>query len=273
MNGLRLVMSFMRRSCWKHGILSSNVLARAMKRPMFSTRQSLLCLWCSSSNRWVYTDCYFVRIKHIVNYLQSDPRFVNTLKQILKTPDRGGLTSNVKLFVIWSLKPNWGVAHRTLFIVTMSKNRTTEWEAKKERFVCARSGARGWQKLLLFLISYTRCIEALTRAGTYDKVLLQRAISMFEVSTYGIYDINETQQTTRTSCFIPTTLVYARRKSPRLVKGELVLNSFSFKSLICLKAWQCGSGFHVSRQVNICCKRHSLTTVFTQPRYSDFSSI
>lgn len=27
---------------------------------------------------------------------QSDPRFVNTLKQILKTPERGGLTSNVR---------------------------------------------------------------------------------------------------------------------------------------------------------------------------------
>jgi len=28
----------------------------------------------------------------------SDPRFVSTLKQILKTPARGGLTSNVRLF-------------------------------------------------------------------------------------------------------------------------------------------------------------------------------
>ena len=33
--------------------------------------------------------------KHCINHLQSDPRFVSTLKQILKTPDRGGLTSNV----------------------------------------------------------------------------------------------------------------------------------------------------------------------------------
>jgi GH15 family glucan-1,4-alpha-glucosidase len=31
----------------------------------------------------------------IFRYLQSDPRFVSTLKQILRTPDRGGLTSNV----------------------------------------------------------------------------------------------------------------------------------------------------------------------------------
>ena len=68
----------------------------------------------------------------------------------------------------------------------MSKNRTTEWEAKKEHFVCARSGARGLSTVSLFLISSTRCIEALTRAGTYDKALLQQAISMFEVSTYGI---------------------------------------------------------------------------------------
>ena len=29
---------------------------------------------------------------------QSDPRFLSTLKQVLKSPERGGLTSNVREF-------------------------------------------------------------------------------------------------------------------------------------------------------------------------------
>ena len=40
---------------------------------------------------------------------QSDPRFLSTLKQVLKTPERGGLTSNVSLpllhFILLSLPP------------------------------------------------------------------------------------------------------------------------------------------------------------------------
>jgi GH15 family glucan-1,4-alpha-glucosidase len=35
------------------------------------------------------------RIEYSINHHQSDPRFVTTLRHILKTPDRGGLTSNV----------------------------------------------------------------------------------------------------------------------------------------------------------------------------------
>ena len=32
---------------------------------------------------------------------QSDPRFLGTLKQVLKTPEKGGLTSNVRLFTLF----------------------------------------------------------------------------------------------------------------------------------------------------------------------------
>ena len=34
----------------------------------------------------------------IANSPQSDPRFLGTLKQVLKTPEKGGLTSNVRWF-------------------------------------------------------------------------------------------------------------------------------------------------------------------------------
>ena len=34
---------------------------------------------------------------------QSDPRFISTLKQILKTPEKGGLTSNVRFFFFFFL--------------------------------------------------------------------------------------------------------------------------------------------------------------------------
>ncbi|KAF5370438.1 hypothetical protein D9615_009716 [Tricholomella constricta] len=76
----------------------------------------------------------------------SDPRFVSTLKQILKTPERGGLTSNNLVYQYDVRKSDDGVG-----------------------------GEEG-------TISSTfdgRCVEALTRAGEYDKPLLPRAVSMF----------------------------------------------------------------------------------------------
>lgn len=33
-----------------------------------------------------------------VSYHQSDPRFLSTLNRVLRTPDKGGLTSNVRAF-------------------------------------------------------------------------------------------------------------------------------------------------------------------------------
>ncbi|KIM83492.1 glycoside hydrolase family 15 protein [Piloderma croceum F 1598] len=88
-----------------------------------------------------------VLIMPLVFFIQpSDPRFVNTLKQILKTPDRGGLTSN---------------------------NLVYRYDVKK-----SDDGVGGEEGT--FCLCTLWCIEALTRAGTYDKALLQRAISMFE---------------------------------------------------------------------------------------------
>ncbi|EGN97770.1 glycoside hydrolase family 15 protein [Serpula lacrymans var. lacrymans S7.3] len=75
-----------------------------------------------------------------------DPRFVNTLKQILKTPERGGLTSNNLVYRYDVNKSDDGVG-----------------------------GEEG-----TFCLCTLWCVEALTRAGEYDRKLLQKAISMFE---------------------------------------------------------------------------------------------
>jgi len=88
-----------------------------------------------------------VLIMPLVFFIQpSDPRFVSTLKQILKSPDRGGLTSNNLVYRYDVNKSDDGVG-----------------------------GEEG-----TFCLCTLWCIEALTRAGTYDKALLQRAVAMFE---------------------------------------------------------------------------------------------
>jgi len=76
----------------------------------------------------------------------SDPRFRSTLKQILKTPERGGLTSN---------------------------NLVYRYDVKK-----TDDGVGGEEGT--FCLCTLWCVEALTRAGEYDKPLLARAVGMFE---------------------------------------------------------------------------------------------
>ncbi|KAF8434283.1 glycoside hydrolase family 15 protein [Boletus edulis BED1] len=76
----------------------------------------------------------------------SDPRFVNTLKQILKTPERGGLTSNNLVYRYDVNKSDDGVG-----------------------------GEEG-----TFCLCTLWCVEALTRAGEFDRPLLRRAVAMFE---------------------------------------------------------------------------------------------
>jgi len=76
----------------------------------------------------------------------SDPRFVSTLRQILKTPERGGLTSNNLVYRYDVHKSDDGVG-----------------------------GEEG-----TFCLCTLWCVEALTRAGEYDKSLLARSVSMFE---------------------------------------------------------------------------------------------
>ncbi|KAI0071654.1 glycoside hydrolase family 15 protein [Panus rudis PR-1116 ss-1] len=76
----------------------------------------------------------------------SDPRFLSTLKAILRTPERGGLTSN-------------GLVYR--YDVTKSDD-----------------GVGGEEGTFCLCTLWT--IEALARAGQYDKAMLSKAIGMFE---------------------------------------------------------------------------------------------
>ncbi|KAJ7266372.1 glycoside hydrolase family 15 protein [Mycena haematopus] len=88
-----------------------------------------------------------VLIMPLVFFIQpSDPRFVNTLRQILKTPQRGGLTANNLVFRYDVTKSDDGVG-----------------------------GEEG-----TFCLCTLWCVEALTRAGEYDQPMLRRAVSMFE---------------------------------------------------------------------------------------------
>ncbi|CAA7266100.1 unnamed protein product [Cyclocybe aegerita] len=88
-----------------------------------------------------------VLIMPLVFFMQaSDPRFVNTLKQIMKTPDKGGLTSNSLVYRYNTQKSTDGVG-----------------------------GEEG-----TFCLCTLWCIEALTRAGATDRTLLPKAVTMFE---------------------------------------------------------------------------------------------
>ncbi|KAL1722983.1 glycoside hydrolase family 15 protein [Schizophyllum commune] len=88
-----------------------------------------------------------VLIMPLVFFLHgSDPRFLSTLKQILKTPERGGLTSN---------------------------NLVYRYDVKK-----ADDGVGGEEGT--FCLCTLWCVEALARAGEYDKAMLRKAVNMFE---------------------------------------------------------------------------------------------
>ncbi|KAL5524214.1 hypothetical protein ACEPAF_9354 [Sanghuangporus sanghuang] len=76
----------------------------------------------------------------------SEDRFLSTMSRILKTPERGGLTANNLVYRYDVTKTNDGVG-----------------------------GEEG-----TFCLCTLFCVEALTRAGHYDKSMLARAISMFE---------------------------------------------------------------------------------------------
>jgi len=76
----------------------------------------------------------------------TDPRFLPTMQQILKPPERGGLTAN---------------------------NLVYRYDVSK-----SQDGVGGEEGAFVMCASWT--IEALTRAGQYDKKLLSRARVMFE---------------------------------------------------------------------------------------------
>ncbi|TBU39361.1 glycoside hydrolase family 15 protein [Dichomitus squalens] len=76
----------------------------------------------------------------------ADPRFLNTLKAVLMSPERGGLTSNGLVYRYDVSKTDDGVG-----------------------------GEEG-----TFCLCTLWCIEALARAGEYDRAMLNKAVAMFE---------------------------------------------------------------------------------------------
>ncbi|CAL1713826.1 unnamed protein product [Somion occarium] len=76
----------------------------------------------------------------------ADPRFLNTLRAILRSPERGGLTSN-------------GLVYR------YDVNKSDDGVGGEEGTFC---------------LCTLWCIEALARAGEFDKAMLSKAVAMFE---------------------------------------------------------------------------------------------
>lgn len=115
----------------------------------------------------------------------SDPRFLSTLKAVLKSPERGGLTTNASSFqYLTQLRRLTRHLPRASCIDTTSQKPTTGSEVKREHSVCAPYGKPGIcapsaQPHLPGRFA-NRAIEALTRAGEYDKGMLSKAVTMFE---------------------------------------------------------------------------------------------
>lgn len=116
---------------------------------------------------------------------QSDPRFLSTLHRVLKTPDKGGLTSNVsrcfRLRILLCI-PRLNFDFRVWYIDTTWRSQRMVLEVKKVLSRFARCGRLPPLRLISDNNSTFRCVEALTRAGATDRKLLLRAVAMFEVT-------------------------------------------------------------------------------------------
>jgi GH15 family glucan-1,4-alpha-glucosidase len=89
----------------------------------------------------------------------ADERLISTIKQILKPPEKGGLTSNGLVFRCTPIQHS----HRELTI---------------DNHLLAEDGVGGREG------SFSMCtfwlVEALTRAGKYEKPFIAQAVLMFE---------------------------------------------------------------------------------------------
>lgn len=93
----------------------------------------------------------------------NDPRFTNTLEHILKPPERGGLTSTGLVYRYSTSKSDDGM-YAAYF--------SSEQWLTLPKGVGGREGA--------FSMCTFWLVEALTRAGAYDKRYLVKAINIFE---------------------------------------------------------------------------------------------
>lgn len=113
---------------------------------------------------------------------------MSTLKQILKTPAKGGLTSNVGGYhFLHNESINIKTVQNLVYRYDTKKTADgvggdegtfclcTLWCVTSSRLVVEPCGK------LLDTLLFNRCIEALTRAGQSDRALIPKAVSMFEV--------------------------------------------------------------------------------------------
>jgi GH15 family glucan-1,4-alpha-glucosidase len=96
--------------------------------------------------------------------IATDNRFVSTLRQILKSPERGGLVTNNLVFRYDTRKSDDGVGGEEGGMYFRHRG--------EFRLIYDRSVA--------FSLCTLWAVEALTRCGAYDKKMLQQAVSMFE---------------------------------------------------------------------------------------------
>lgn len=88
----------------------------------------------------------------------SDPRFLSTLDQILKTPEKGGLTANSSVYV----SPACFLSMPSKLMHCQRYN-----AAESDDGVGGEEGA--------FSLCTLWCVEAMTRAGVYHKEYLDKA--------------------------------------------------------------------------------------------------
>lgn len=114
---------------------------------------------------------------------------------------------------------------RILSTGTIPANLTMESGAKRVHFACAPCGkiSKGWHIYLphpcLYMLS--RCVEALTRAGKYDRSFLHKAVAMFEVRVRFTTNKEMSLNFSRIFSCTSTMSVFAQRKFPPLVKGAI----------------------------------------------------
>ena len=195
----------------------------------------------------------------------------------MKSPERGGLMSNVgnkpsSLLILFSTASS---PESCLPIWRAQVRRWGRWRGGDFLFVHPLVSVSSFSAVYKLTSLKCRCVEALTRAGEYDKQLLQRSVSMFEVWLDALPFCSPQLHVfffRRISCCTWTMLVYVRRKFPMLERRK---NKFSSSLtvilyLIGLPGWV--MPFKDLRQF-----KHSLGWILTnyllQPCYSDLCSL
>ena len=102
----------------------------------------------------------------------NDPRMLSTLRHILKTPERGGLTANSLVFRYDHTKAEDGVGGEEGAFSCVRRRPCLADSSACARCACprrtSRAHARSW------------AIEALARAGAHEPGMLDQARAMFE---------------------------------------------------------------------------------------------